>query len=519
MKRAGCLVVFALFAFSVSAEQTVGWQELPNTWLKSVVPPDNFGGNNYDFSYHARAVIAAWSGGIADTQRNRMIIWGGGHNDYYGNELYSLNLSPNPSTLTRVSDPSPNGIAITVQNNSTGKKGNLGGNTYRNNIIVGSGSGTGSSPPGHYPPVVFTDGDKDYFATSVFENNIIWSLVGASDNYAFGFGHSSSYGYQSYTMAEAASLTTIRGSLHADPKFKNADPANFATPLGYDFMPQGDSPAIGAGLAAGSPVFDLVGNNRPSPPSIGALEIASAAPPPVIVSGPIATPNPAFVDEVVTMTAAATDPANLPLIYTWDMADGVTGEGASATHAFTAPGTYAVKLTVSNGTSQTSTTMQMVVKLKVDGDGDGGGGGGGGGTAEPIQVVSAIVKLNFVSPGKDSVYVSGLLVLPAGSAPSGQSVRVVIAGVLSDFILDRKGKSISANSSFKLTARQTAAKFTFKATRLNLTTALEPLGFVNATVRGASVSLPMTIVIGEHLFEDTAAMTYTARAVKKGWAR
>src|SRR5207244_8986973 len=34
---------------------------------------------------------------------NRMIIWGGGHLNYSGNELYALNL--NDLTLTRITDP------------------------------------------------------------------------------------------------------------------------------------------------------------------------------------------------------------------------------------------------------------------------------------------------------------------------------------------------------------------------------------------------------------------------------
>jgi hypothetical protein len=34
-----------------------------------------------------------------------MILWGGGHNDYYGNELYALNLNAAPPPLTRLNDP------------------------------------------------------------------------------------------------------------------------------------------------------------------------------------------------------------------------------------------------------------------------------------------------------------------------------------------------------------------------------------------------------------------------------
>lgn len=89
-----------------------GWTRLPNTQLRSACPPNT---PEYEFSYYCQGVIEDWSGGIADTLRNRMIIWGGGHGGYFGNEIYSLNL--NQGTLTRLTDPSaldPNRDCIEV---------------------------------------------------------------------------------------------------------------------------------------------------------------------------------------------------------------------------------------------------------------------------------------------------------------------------------------------------------------------------------------------------------------------
>jgi hypothetical protein len=105
----GRTVLFSvvLLALSGAANSQTGWSHLPNTTLQAVCPPDFFGGQNYEFSYHCPNVINAWSGGIADTARNRLIIWGGGHDNYYGNEIYSLNLNGSPATLIRLTDPSP----------------------------------------------------------------------------------------------------------------------------------------------------------------------------------------------------------------------------------------------------------------------------------------------------------------------------------------------------------------------------------------------------------------------------
>jgi Bacterial Ig domain len=86
--------------------QPAGWTDLVNTHLQSVCPPDNFGGQVYPFYSLCPNVIAAWSGATADTLRNRLIIWGGGHQNYSGNEVFSLNLDANPPTMTRLTDPS-----------------------------------------------------------------------------------------------------------------------------------------------------------------------------------------------------------------------------------------------------------------------------------------------------------------------------------------------------------------------------------------------------------------------------
>ena len=109
----GNLATSSDFTFATAASSTIsstpssaGWQDLPNTQLKSVCPADGFNGINYPFADHCSYVITAWSGAVADTKRNRLIIWGGGHVDYYGNEVYSLNLGANPPTLTRLTDPS-----------------------------------------------------------------------------------------------------------------------------------------------------------------------------------------------------------------------------------------------------------------------------------------------------------------------------------------------------------------------------------------------------------------------------
>jgi len=64
------------------------WYEVPNSNLSAVLPnpiPPGYTG--------PKAIIVSWSGGAYDTKRDRFIVWGGGHGDYGGNEIYTFDLN------------------------------------------------------------------------------------------------------------------------------------------------------------------------------------------------------------------------------------------------------------------------------------------------------------------------------------------------------------------------------------------------------------------------------------------
>lgn len=82
------------------------WMELPNTRIRPVMPVPAQPGA-------PESLIRAWNGGTVDTARSRLLVWGGGHGDYYGNEMYALDL---PSlSMRRIVEPSPH----TAQSNCT----------------------------------------------------------------------------------------------------------------------------------------------------------------------------------------------------------------------------------------------------------------------------------------------------------------------------------------------------------------------------------------------------------------
>ena len=73
----------ALPSGAIADLPTGKWLELPNTKIRSVAPPA---------SDLVENVVNAWSGGTVDTTRGRLLVWGGGHSDYSGNEVYALDL-------------------------------------------------------------------------------------------------------------------------------------------------------------------------------------------------------------------------------------------------------------------------------------------------------------------------------------------------------------------------------------------------------------------------------------------
>jgi hypothetical protein len=81
----------------------LGWCELTDTKLRSVCPdPNKY--SAIQANEGCGGVINDWSGGSVDQKRNRLLIWGGGHRGYFGNELYALDL--NLLKLLRLNDPS-----------------------------------------------------------------------------------------------------------------------------------------------------------------------------------------------------------------------------------------------------------------------------------------------------------------------------------------------------------------------------------------------------------------------------
>lgn len=85
-----------------SIPTSLGWYQIPNTAYQNVCPPASQWPVIQGVS-GCMSVTVQWGGGTFDSQRNRLVFFGGGHNQYHGNEVYALEL--NTLTMKRLNDP------------------------------------------------------------------------------------------------------------------------------------------------------------------------------------------------------------------------------------------------------------------------------------------------------------------------------------------------------------------------------------------------------------------------------
>jgi len=82
------------------------WLEVPDSHLRKVAFKWPKGITYRRNSIGVAGVIICWCGGAYDTKRDRLIVWGGGHSAYAGNEIYVFDVRR--LKWERVNDPSLN---------------------------------------------------------------------------------------------------------------------------------------------------------------------------------------------------------------------------------------------------------------------------------------------------------------------------------------------------------------------------------------------------------------------------
>jgi hypothetical protein len=100
-----CVVILSHAAVDLINLPANSWLSVPNTRMDAVAPS----ASQYPGIQGVEGVSAVmddWCGAAFDTKRNRLMVWGGGHNGYYGNELYAFDVDS--LKWFRITDPTPN---------------------------------------------------------------------------------------------------------------------------------------------------------------------------------------------------------------------------------------------------------------------------------------------------------------------------------------------------------------------------------------------------------------------------
>jgi hypothetical protein len=114
-----------------------GFCSLPNTRIRPLCAAES-GFPDVHGASGCVAITKAWNGGAFDSRRNRLIVLGGGHNDYYGNELYAIDLGK--VRAERLTDPglpiAPTGTCVPsiVNDTQPNARHTYGGVAYLENI-------------------------------------------------------------------------------------------------------------------------------------------------------------------------------------------------------------------------------------------------------------------------------------------------------------------------------------------------------------------------------------------------
>jgi PKD repeat protein len=281
--------------------------------------------------------------------------------------------------------------------------------------------------------------------------------------------------------------------------------------------------------------------------------------PPVITSGPIATPNPAAVGQAVTFSASATGGSGT-LQYAWNFGDGSpTAFGSTVIYAYAATGLYTATVTVtdpvlgsSSGTVQVSVTVCTGTSMALVGSGPDSDCDGFSDAFEtalgfdptnptsnplgrPITTADihsltlskSSVKLNFKAAARDSIQFSGSLPIPAAFNSLNSKVYFDVGGVAKVLTLTAKGSAKTANDSVKLSIKTKkkvvlaqTAKYSVSFKNGTFATLFAASGLTNANVKTAiPVNLTYTFIFDATIYQKVQTMHYTAKKGKFGAAK
>ena len=276
--------------------------------------------------------------------------------------------------------------------------------------------------------------------------------------------------------------------------------------------------------------------------------------PPVITSGPVATPNPVALGQSMQFTFGVLDPNSSPLTYLWNFGDGATATGANPTHTYATTGAFTVTVTATNqfGQSVTGTLIAQVNPPTVGNFADSDGDGFpddlekflGTSPFDPLSTPTGSfaiiqsytiagnglkVKLNFNKKNSDTISLSGTLPRSGLTPTRGSTITFDVASVLVSFNLDRQGRatiSSNGNTGAQVSGQLSPIKslgtrnsrFNLKL-KGNFAATVAPYGLVNANIVDQRVVLRALVFFNGILYDRFVNLRYSAKQGKSGMTK
>ena len=157
-----------------------------------------------------------------------------------------------------------------------------------------------------------------------------------------------------------AQAVTFNGAGSSDPK---SEALSFAWSFGDGGKATGVSPTYTYAAAGTFTVTLTVTNTDGTTASATTTAVITA---PGTLAAIFTSPSTGNVSQILTFDGStSTAPGTDTLTYTWGFGDGTMGSGVTVTHAYTAPGSYTVSLTVTDGANQASTTNGVTITQPV----------------------------------------------------------------------------------------------------------------------------------------------------------
>ena len=249
--------------------------------------------------------------------------------------------------------------------------------------------------------------------------------------------------------------------------------------------------------------------------------------PPVFFSPPTADTSTGTVGQPVAFSVAAADPAGNALSFTWNFGDATSALGANVSHVYNSPGIYTETVTVSDGTSTATSSLNFVVNA-LDTTGSGVAGNGWEvGPFNAFKIIKGAIKFNFASESTDTLMCTGTIPVLKSFKPGGKTVTILIGGLEKTFTLNARGQGTNGASKFQMRGKMkkgvfkaTPAKFALNIRGEPLLHAVAQYGFANLnTIKaGEHHGMPVIVVLDQTGYENVPSMMYKAKAGKSGTA-